>query len=81
MTFFEPGNDYSYRRDGYSPPEEWRFFQCVAVATFPGTATRIAFGFITTGLPTSPWTPTGLGDRDWAQGWFRDTEQDPTTKH
>ncbi|MER8236852.1 hypothetical protein [Streptomyces sp. NPDC094049] len=70
MDFFMPGITYMWRRDGYKAPEQWLYFTCVSAAELPGSQDRIAFGFITTGSLTNRWTPTGLGDTDWANGWI-----------
>ncbi|MFF3391268.1 hypothetical protein ACFYW1_10125 [Streptomyces sp. NPDC002669] len=70
MDFFTADKTYMWRPDGYKAPEQWRYFKCAAVTETPGTAVRIAFGFITTGSLTNTWTPTGLGEDHWANGWI-----------
>ncbi|MER6915243.1 hypothetical protein ABT354_26515 [Streptomyces sp. NPDC000594] len=67
--FFAPGTTYFHRRDGYTPPEEWRYFHCVAVSSAPGSGAPVAFGFIKSGSPLSGWTPAARGASEWAWGW------------
>lgn len=66
--YFEPGRSYT-TNDGYTAPEDVLRFRCAHTTTTPSGA-RIAFGFARVGTATE-WTPTGLGDRDWAHphGW------------
>ncbi|MFG3530701.1 hypothetical protein ACGF8B_28805 [Streptomyces sp. NPDC047917] len=70
MDFFTLGTTYAWRPDRYKAPEQWRYFKCTAISEFPGPKARIAFGFITAGMPSDRWTPTGLDQDDWADGWF-----------
>ncbi|MFH9658211.1 hypothetical protein ACH4NF_08850 [Streptomyces sp. NPDC017248] len=79
MSFFAPKVTYFWRPDSYAAPEQWRYFQCVAVASIPGTTARVAFGFITTGDPTSGWTPTGLTDAQWARDWHVVPKEDDSS--
>lgn len=80
-NFFQPGTTYSHRRDRYAAPEECRIFLCASVTTLPGSENRIAFGFLTSAVPGSPWITSALGEREWSWTWTVHTEGDTPTEH